>query len=242
MPVRIMCTISFSADDEQGRGYGSEGFDDHYKRVNKSYSDGGSQEFLDRRSQADDYNEEEEEVSDLDDLATFFDGCSLHGANHIFVENKKFGIRQGLWAVVFTIALSAFLMQVADRVIYFLQYDHITMLDEKVADNMTFPAVTICNYNFIRKSQMSYSDLIFMGPLLGFEEGSAPGFQLAPEPNRPLGARFTLDEFYTRTKHQLEDMLLECNFRGIECGPENFKEVSGQKYSVSKCHPTLALS
>uniref|UniRef100_A0A3B4APM4 Acid sensing ion channel subunit 1 n=1 Tax=Periophthalmus magnuspinnatus TaxID=409849 RepID=A0A3B4APM4_9GOBI len=166
----------------------------------------------------------QKEIGEVDDLAAFFGGCSLHGANHIFVEDKKFGIRQGLWSVVFLSALSMFLFQVADRVIYYLQYDHITMLDERVAKNLTFPAITMCNYNFVRKSQMSYSDLIFMGPLLGFEEGMAPGFPLAPEPDRPPGSRFSLDEFYNRTRHTIEDMLLECNFRGEECGPENFRE------------------
>lgn len=226
MPVRIMCTISFSSDDEPIRGYGKDGFDDHYKRVTKAYSDSGSQDYLDRTSsQVDDIEEEEEEVEEVDNLATFFSGCSLHGANHIFVEDKKFGIRQGLWGVVFMTALSAFLFQVADRIIYYLQYDHITMLDERVANNMTFPAVTICNYNFIRKSQMSYSDLVFMGALLGFEEGMAPGFPLAPEPDRLPGSKFSLDEFYNRTRHRIEDMLLECNFRGLDCGPENFREV-----------------
>ncbi|KAM3622461.1 uncharacterized protein V6R79_025446 [Siganus canaliculatus] len=183
MPVRIMCTISFSADDEPG--YGKDGFEDHYKRVKKGYSDGDSQDYLAGCSQVDNYNEEEDNVSEVDDLATFFSGCSLHGANHVFVENKKFGVRQGLWAVVFTMALSAFLFQ----------------------------------------SQVSYSDLIFMGPLLGFEEGNAPGFPLAPEPDRPPGSRFSLDEFYSRTRHRIEDMLLECNFRGLECGPENFREI-----------------
>ena len=223
MPVRIMCTISFAADEEPSRGYGKDPFDDHYKPVKKSHGDRDSQDYLD--SQVGDYNEEEDEVVEVDDLATFCSGCSLHGANHVFVEDTKFGIRQGLWATVFTVALSAFLFQVADRIMYFLSYDHITMLDERFAKNMTFPAVTLCNYNFVRKSQMSYSDLIFMGPLLGFEEGMAPGFPLAAEPDRLPGSRFSMDEFYTRTRHRIEDILLECNFRGLECGPENFKEV-----------------
>ncbi|KAK5872150.1 hypothetical protein PBY51_012876 [Eleginops maclovinus] len=240
MPVRIMCTISFSADDEPGRGYDKDGFDDHYKRVKKNYGD--SQECLDGGSQADDYNEEEDEVGEVDDLAAFFSGCSLHGANHVFVEGKKFGFRQGLWGLVFTLALSAFLLQVVDRVIYYFQYDYITMLDENMANNMTFPAVTLCNYNFIRKSQMSYSDLIFMGPLLGFEEGMAPGFPLAPEPDRAPGSRFSLDEFYNRTRHRIEDILLECNFRGLECGPESFREVTLKphcKKYVSICFKCL---
>lgn len=242
MPVRIMCTISFSADDEPDRGFGKDGFDDHYKRVKKSYGDGDSQEYLDGCSQGDDYNEEEDDIAEVDDLAAFFGGCTLHGINHVFVEDKKFGIRQGLWAVVFTMALSAFLFQVVDRIIYFYQYDYITMLDERVANNMTFPAVTMCNYNFIRKSQMSYSDLIFMGPLLGFEEGMAPGFPLAPEPDRPPGSRFSLDEFYNRTRHRMEDMLLECNFRGLDCGPENFREVGYTETSLREMSFKIVLN
>uniref|UniRef100_A0A3P9KVR1 Acid-sensing ion channel 1 n=1 Tax=Oryzias latipes TaxID=8090 RepID=A0A3P9KVR1_ORYLA len=221
MPVRIVCTISFSTDDEPS-AYGKDGFDDYYKRVRKSRSDGDSQDFL---NEAEDYTEEEEEDKKVDDLATFFSNSSLHGANHVFVEEKKFGVRQGLWAVAFIVALSFFVLQVADRIIYYRQYDRITLLDEKVANNMTFPAITICNYNLVRKTQMSYSDLIFMGPLLGFEDGMAPGFALAPEPDRPLGSRFSLDEFYTRTRHRIDEMLLDCSFRGLECGPENFKEI-----------------
>uniref|UniRef100_A0A8C7YFV4 Acid-sensing ion channel 1 n=1 Tax=Oryzias sinensis TaxID=183150 RepID=A0A8C7YFV4_9TELE len=221
MPVRIVCTISFSTDDEPS-GYGNDGFDDYYKRVRKSRSDGDSQDFL---NEAEDYTEEEEEDKKVDDLATFFSNSSLHGANHVFVEEKKFGVRQGLWAVAFIVALSLFLLQVADRIIYYRQYDRITLLDEMVANNMTFPAITICNYNLVRKTQMSYSDLIFMGPLLGFEDGMAPGFALAPEPDRPRGSRFSLDEFYTRTRHRIDEMLLDCSFRGLECGPENFKEI-----------------
>ncbi|XP_061582779.1 acid-sensing ion channel 1B isoform X1 [Cololabis saira] len=220
MPVRIMCTISFSTDDEP-----SGGFDDHYKRVHRGYGDGDSRDYLNRCSQGEDDTDEEDDVGEVDDLAAFFDGCSLHGANHVFVENKKFGIRQGLWALVFSLALAAFLYQIAGRIIYYLQYDRITLLDEREASNMTFPAVTICNYNFIRKSQMSYSDLIFMGPLLGFEDGMAPGFPLAPEPDRLQGTPFSLDEFYNRTRHRMEDMLLDCKFRASECGPENFREI-----------------
>ncbi|KAJ3603263.1 hypothetical protein NHX12_031005 [Muraenolepis orangiensis] len=230
MPVRIMCSISFSADDEPGS---KDMFDDRYKRTRKGGGGAGdSQDYLNGGSQLDGYGEDgvggdggEEDEADggVDGLAAFFDGCSLHGANHVFAEDQTFSVRQGLWGLVFTLALSAFVMQVVDRVTTYLQYDHITMLDERTADNMTFPAVTFCNYNTFRRSQISYSDLIFMGPLLGFEDNMAPGIPLAPD--RPPGSRFSLDEFHNRTRFRIEEMLLECDFRGQECGPENFLEV-----------------
>ncbi|XP_046882298.1 acid-sensing ion channel 1B isoform X1 [Hypomesus transpacificus] len=225
MPVRIMCSISFSADDEPGGRAGKNVFDDRYRRVVKG-GEGERGEYREESDELDVYDgEEEEDEVQVDDLAAFFGGCSLHGANHVFVEDKKFGVRQGLWGVVFLLALSMFVLQVADRVIYYLQYDHVTMLDEMVANNMTFPAVTFCNYNTMRRSQITYSDLLFMGQLLGFEDNMAPGIPLAPEPDRQPGSRFSLDEFHNRTRHRIEDMLLECDFSGQECGPEQFREI-----------------
>ncbi|XP_051980386.1 acid-sensing ion channel 1B isoform X1 [Xyrauchen texanus] len=220
--VRITCTISFSTDDEQ-HGSHSDSFDDHYKRVVWS-KDGENGKYQEECEDLDvDDGKDDEEAPNID-LATFFGGCSLHGGNHIFVEDKKFGVRQGLWAVVFLLAVSMFLVQVVDRVIYYLQYDHITMLDERNANNMTFPAITLCNYNTFRRSQLSYSDLLFMGPLLGYEDNMAPGIPLAPEPDRQ-GSRFSLAEFFNRTRHRMDDMLLECNFAGKDCGPEHWREI-----------------
>uniref|UniRef100_A0A3B1JNB7 Acid-sensing ion channel 1 n=2 Tax=Astyanax mexicanus TaxID=7994 RepID=A0A3B1JNB7_ASTMX len=221
--VRITCTISFTTDDDPAGGSYRDSFDDHYKRVVRSgESEPGS--YKEECDDPDVYEEPVEEEQPDISLATFFGGCSLHGANHIFVEEKKFGIRQGLWAVCFLMALSLFLLQVGDRIVYYLQYDHITMLDERNADNMTFPAITICNYNTFRRSQLSYSDLLFMGPLLGYEDNMAPGIPLAPEPDRQ-GARFSLAEFFNRTRHRMEDMLLDCAFSGKECGPEHWREI-----------------
>ncbi|XP_057181173.1 acid-sensing ion channel 1B isoform X1 [Triplophysa rosa] len=221
--VRITCTISFSTDDESVRGSRKDSFDDHYKRVvwSKDGDHGRYKEDPDELEACD--GVEDEEVPDIS-LPTFFDGCSVHGANHIFAEDKKFSVRQGLWAVVFLMAVSMFLVQVLDRVIYYLQYDHVTMLDERNAKNITYPAITLCNYNMIRRSQLSYSDLLFMGPLLGYEDNMAPGIPLAPEPNRQ-GSRFSLAEFYNRTRHRMDDMLLECKFSGKDCGPEHWREI-----------------
>lgn len=221
--VRITCTISVTAGDEPTGGSYAGSIDDHYKRVVRS-ADSESEHYKEECDDLEAYEEEEEEEPPNIDLANFFDGCSLHGANHIFVENKKFGVRQGLWAVSFLIALTMFLIQVGDRVAFYAKYAHITMLDERNAPNMTFPAITMCNYNNFRRSQISYSDLLFMGPLIGYEDNMAPGFQLAPEPDRQ-GARFSMAEFYNRTRHRMDEMLLECKFAGKDCGPEHWREV-----------------
>ncbi|KAL2090878.1 hypothetical protein ACEWY4_013141 [Coilia grayii] len=228
--MRITCTISFTTDDEPSSvgSHHKDSFDDHYKRVVRSSSDVGSG-FYRKDDDFETYDEaladeeEEEEIPDLS-LAAFASGCSLHGANHVFVENQRLSVRQCLWGIVFVLAISAFLFQVFDRVMYYSTYDHVTMLDERNAKNMTFPAITLCNYNTFRRSQLSYSDLLFMGPMLGYEDNMAPGIPLAPEPDRQ-GARFSLAEFFNRTRFRMEDMMLECVFSGQECGPEHWREV-----------------
>ncbi|XP_035376512.1 acid-sensing ion channel 1B isoform X1 [Electrophorus electricus] len=221
--VRITCTLSLATDEDNPVGSYQGSVNENFKQV-VSLDDLTQSHFKDECDGLEVYDETEEEPEPNLDLANFFSGCSLHGPNHVFVENQKFGKRQGIWAVCFLFALSVFLSQVGDRVAYYLTYDHITMLDERSTLNFTFPAITICNYNGFRRSQISYSDLVFMGPLLGYEDNMAPGFQLAPEPDRQ-SIRFNLAEFYNRTRHRIEDMLLECAFAGKKCGPQNWIEI-----------------
>ena len=229
--MRLTCTISLSTDDDPkgGGGHRKDSFDDHYKRVVRPGGGDGTQGFYrddDAFETYDEGHDEEEEAPDLS-LANFASGCSLHGANHVFVENPRLGVRQVMWTIVFLLAVSMFVLQVVDRVMYYSSYDYVTMLDERNARNMTFPAITFCNFNTFRRSQLSYNDLLFMGPMLGYEDNMAPGIPLLPEPDRQ-GARFSLAEFFNRTRFRIEDMLLECVFSGQECGPEHFREVSGR--------------
>uniref|UniRef100_A0A673YW62 Acid-sensing ion channel 1 n=1 Tax=Salmo trutta TaxID=8032 RepID=A0A673YW62_SALTR len=146
MPVRIICSISFSADDERG-GPGKDAFDDRYRKVIKSNGDH-------RREYR------EDGASELDGLATFFDGCSLHGANVIFAEDKRFSVHQGLSAIVFLLAVSAFLLQVFDRVIYYLTYDRVTMLGVRNARQLDLPGLLGRNWQVSPGSQPSMLQLL----------------------------------------------------------------------------------
>uniref|UniRef100_A0A8B9NXK0 Acid-sensing ion channel 1 n=1 Tax=Apteryx owenii TaxID=8824 RepID=A0A8B9NXK0_APTOW len=155
--------------------------------------------------------------------------CTLHGLSHIFVEGSL-GARQALWALAFLLSLSVFLYQVADRVAYYLEYHHVTLLREEESPAMTFPAVTFCNVNRARLSQLSPHDLLYLAPLVAYEPGTEPGFAPAwpgPSPgdedeDEPLN----LYGFFNRTCHRLEDMLLSCSYRGERCGPGDFAAVS----------------
>uniref|UniRef100_A0A8C5T1E5 Acid-sensing ion channel 1 n=1 Tax=Malurus cyaneus samueli TaxID=2593467 RepID=A0A8C5T1E5_9PASS len=182
----------------------------------------GADEFL--YGQKED-EEEEEDTGAATDFVAFASSCTLHGLSHIFVEGSL-GARQALWALAFLLSLSVFLYQVADRIAYYLEYHHVTLLSEEDSPAMTFPAVTFCNINRVRLSQLSHEDLLYLAPLVDYEPGMELGFTPAQpgpwEEDEPLN----LYGFFNRTCHQLEDMLLSCSYRGQRCGPGDFAPVS----------------
>ncbi|XP_062975938.1 acid-sensing ion channel 1 isoform X1 [Elgaria multicarinata webbii] len=220
MPIQIFCTISFTSNQEKHTvkcATDSNG--------DKSLCDQQEPEVMEEGYEEEEELEEEEEGT-APNLAAFASSCTLHGANHIFI-GSGFGVRQTLWAGAFLISLSIFLSQVAGRIFYYLEYHHVTLLDELESPEMTFPAITFCNINRIRVSQLTYDDLSYISPLVGYDVGAylEAGFPLAPPslevPDEPLN----LYNFYDRNSHQLQDMMLACTYRGEACRADDFIEV-----------------
>lgn len=211
MPLQIFCTISFSNEegprDAETAGRGEDRTD----------------EFL--YGQKEDEEEEEDTGAAATDFVAFASSCTLHGLSHIFVEGTL-GARQALWAVAFLLSLSVFLYQVADRIVYYLEYHHVTLLSEEESPEMTFPAVTFCNINRVRVSQLSHEDVLYLAPLVDYEPGMELGFSPAQPGPGDEDEPLNLYGFFNRTCHQLEDMLLSCSYRGERCGPSDFAAVS----------------
>lgn len=173
---------------------------------------------------------EEEAPRPPSDITVFGANCTLHGLSHIFLPGGV-TIRRLLWAAAFSSSLSIFLLQVADRVIEYYQYPHVTILDEMDSPVMYFPAITLCNYNSFRKSQIRRNDIFWMAGLLGVEQADFDDFMAAigqPSDNTKFfpSKTFNMLEFVQRTSHNIEEMLLDCKYRGKDCGPENFTTVS----------------
>lgn len=173
--------------------------------------------------------EEEEQPRGPSDITVFGANCTLHGLSHIFLPGGV-TIRRLLWSVAFTSSLSSFLYQVAGMVMLYYQYPHVTILDEMDSPVMPFPAITLCNYNSFRKSQMTRNDLFWMAGMLGVEQGDFDDFLAAlgkPTDNSKFfpSKTFNMLEFVQRTSHNIDEMLLDCKYRGRECGPENFTTV-----------------
>ncbi|OCT57718.1 hypothetical protein XELAEV_18003176mg [Xenopus laevis] len=170
-------------------------------------------------------DEEGDDEPKPSDLTVFASNSTLHGISHVFLPG---GVtpRRVFWACSFLASLSCFLFQVADRIIYYSEYHHVTTLDEMESSLMKFPALTICNYNSFRKSALTRNDLFWVGDLLGIDKDSPEALEALgiPEESGPFypTKSYNMQEFYERTGHLMDDMVLECRYRNQECGAENF--------------------
>ena len=86
--------------------------------------------------------------------------------------------------------------------------------------HVPFPAVTFCNYNWWRKSIVP-------------EEFHEAIRSLNPDRNNPVNASYLeahgvtvsdLSDLLRRDGHQIEDMLLSCTFKGVDCTAINFTQ------------------
>ncbi|TDH05800.1 hypothetical protein EPR50_G00126290 [Perca flavescens] len=173
-------------------------------------------------------------ASNLQDFANI---STLHGMSHIFAYGHM-AFRRFLWSISFLGSLSLLILACSDRVSYYLEYPHVTKLDEVVATNLTFPAVTFCNLNEFRFSKITRNDLYHVGELLALLNNYQITNPHLADPELLAALKdkanfqnfkpklFNMTDFYNRTGHDIGDMLLTCTFRGQDCYPLNFTTVS----------------
>ncbi|CAN8218705.1 unnamed protein product [Coccothraustes coccothraustes] len=171
-------------------------------------------------------------------LEEFASRSTLHGIHHIF-RHRRYTVRNLLWLLAFLGSLALLIHAYAKCVDLYFQYPHSTQLEEETEHNKIFPAVTICNINPARFSQLSSHDLYWAGEMLGLLDSD--GRPLVPEsPERSrlealLGTLatseeeksrpFHLEELYKRVGHQLElgEMLVRCTFAKEDCNSSEFQ-------------------
>ncbi|KAI4533049.1 hypothetical protein MG293_016068 [Ovis ammon polii] len=179
-------------------------------------------------------------------IQIFANTSTLHGIRHIFVYGPL-TVRRVLWAMAFVGSLGLLLVESSERVSYYFSYQHVTKVDEVVAQSLVFPAVTLCNLNGFRFSRLTTNDLYHAGELLALLDVNLQ----IPDPHladptvlealqrkadfkhyRPK--QFSMREFLHRVGHDLKDMMLYCKFKGQECGHQDFTTGSGDRTQTQK--------
>lgn len=107
-------------------------------------------------------------------IEVFATRSTLHGISHMFTYERKY-VKRSLWIVFFLASLGVLVMVCVDRVQFYFEYPHVTKLDEVAASMIVFPAVTFCNLNSFRFSQVTHNDLYHAGDFLALLNGRCVG-------------------------------------------------------------------
>uniref|UniRef100_A0A672LND9 Acid-sensing ion channel 1-like n=1 Tax=Sinocyclocheilus grahami TaxID=75366 RepID=A0A672LND9_SINGR len=134
----------------------------------------------------------------------------VHGLKHAFSPYKS-KTQRLFWLLAIFVCLGLLFTWSWNRILYLLSYPAVTKIHMVWSHNMTFPAVTFCNQNLLRMSSLTKADLYHSGYWM----------DIIPPPDYQLDTT----EMIGRLGHQLEDMLLDCRFRGENCTYKNFTPI-----------------
>ncbi|XP_023865697.1 acid-sensing ion channel 1C isoform X2 [Salvelinus sp. IW2-2015] len=172
----------------------------------------------------------------------FMRRTKVHGLMFVFSPDKTLTQRI-LWLLAFFVCVSLLFTWSWNRILYLMSYPAVTRIKMEWTHNMSFPAVTFCNHNLFRVSSLTKVDLYHCGYWMDLmhQNHSVMEKSLALlRDNHKYNLLSLLDfngytpppryhvnttEMIGRLGHQLEDMLLECRFRGENCTHQNFTTI-----------------
>lgn len=181
----------------------------------------------------------------------FITRTKIHGLKFIFSPDKN-KLQRVTWIMAFFVCIGLLCTWSWNRIMYMMSYPVITKIYMVWAHNMSFPAVTFCNKNVFRVSTLTRDDLYHSGYWMDLmypnhtlmdksmsiiRDSRKPGLlslldfsNYSPRPDYQVNTT----EMLGRLGHQLEDMLLECRYRGETCTPKNFTTVCTLKKKKKK--------
>ncbi|XP_057178167.1 acid-sensing ion channel 1C isoform X1 [Triplophysa rosa] len=167
----------------------------------------------------------------------------VHGLKHAFSPHKS-KIQRLLWLLALFVCFGLLFTWSWNRILYLLSYPAVTKIYMVWARSMTFPAVTFCNQNLFRVSRLTNADLYYSGYWMDImhlnhtlNRQSVSMLKHSRHKERllhlldfsnftpPPNVQLNTSEMIDRLGHQLEDMLLECKFRGEKCTYRNFTPI-----------------
>ncbi|XP_033116228.1 acid-sensing ion channel 5-like [Anneissia japonica] len=168
-------------------------------------------------------------MSDSEDALDydFATKTSMHGVQRL---TEKRGCSYKLfWVIIIVVAVVSCGTAVVERIIIYFQYNVNTEIKIENPEEVTFPAVTICNFNRYRRSKISKTEEDYYGcaTILGIEDLSGQFTQYIDKCGQLLNTTsFNVSEFTEKAGFDLDaETLWSCKFRGKTCDAKNFTSV-----------------
>ncbi|XP_072039788.1 acid-sensing ion channel 3-like [Amphiura filiformis] len=157
-------------------------------------------------------------------LHEFGSNTTHHGVRYV-TDPENHVLRRLFWAVLLLVADSYLGYNIVNSFLRYYEYDVNTVVGVTYVPDLHFPAVTICNYNQMRKSQATPIMLSLTNALFGLEAqfgGESVNWTIFEDFLTPDFR----DEFVASVvdqAHQSNDTVFDCKWRGVEpCDARNF--------------------
>ncbi|XP_068798475.1 acid-sensing ion channel 5 [Struthio camelus] len=158
----------------------------------------------------------------------FASSTSFHGVHNIVQTQSK--TRKVLWLLVVMGSLAIVIWQICNRFIYYFSWPTTTSVYVQYVENVEFPAVTFCNLNRFQAHAVINLRIIFF--LWSIVSGVLQEIAMKDNFSQELNAfllgnqNFSIKEFTRENGFYLNSStLLECEFFGKPCYPEDFEHV-----------------
>uniref|UniRef100_A0A8C3CNR1 Acid sensing ion channel subunit family member 5 n=1 Tax=Cairina moschata TaxID=8855 RepID=A0A8C3CNR1_CAIMO len=158
----------------------------------------------------------------------FASSTSFHGVQNIVRRRSR--THRGLWLLVVTGCLGIVIWQICCRFTYYFSWPTTTTVVVQYVENVKFPAVTFCNLNRFQAHAVSNLQIIFL--LWNIVSGVVQKFSMEDKFSQEINdfllgnQNFSIKEFTRKNGFYLNhSTLLECEFFGRTCHPEDFEHV-----------------
>ena len=167
---------------------------------------------------------------DFSKFRKYIESTTTHGIVRVFTGKSK--VRRLFWAAIFLTAAGVCLGNISNR-ITFLAGDPTSTTISQIGnpqDGITFPAVTVCNLNLIKRSVVeslvdentthALIDLL-LNPSTMCENYT----RLSDYLMRVIPSNLSYRHIQDVARHRAEDMFVRCTYAGEECSHTDFDEV-----------------
>ena len=157
-------------------------------------------------------DETTEPKASLDGLVKDFSSyTTIHGFH--FMVRAQSRIRWLIWVFLFITCFSVMIYQFAYGMQKYMSHPSVISKEVEALPSITFPAVSICNQNMMKKSKIKGTEAqTYLDHLTWFKNLTAN-----------MSAEFNIEKAVLDNGHNISDMLLFCKWGSQKCGPKNFR-------------------
>ncbi|XP_077983993.1 acid-sensing ion channel 2-like [Glandiceps talaboti] len=149
-------------------------------------------------------------------LTGLTDDCGISGVKHVFGKSILIS-RRVMWLLILTAATSILIYQVSEMFTRYTSHPMNVNVDLNYVSELTFPAVAVCNFNAMRKSETDASNLT--GLLSAMHGTYNPNF----DDYNITGS--DTEEWYAHMAHQKDETILYHTWQATPMGLDTFQTI-----------------